>query len=40
VTCLSCDHSERAHVEPGEERFVDHDRQNAAHVVEYHEVGR
>lgn len=40
VTCLSCDHSERVHIEPGETRFVDHDRQNAAHVVEYHEVGR
>jgi len=40
VTCLSCDHSERVHAEPGEERFVDHDRQNAAHVVEYYEVGR
>ena len=40
VTCLSCDHNERIHVEPGEDRFVDHDEQNAAHVVEYHEVGR
>lgn len=40
VTCLSCDHSERIHVEPGETRFVDHDEQNAAHVVEYVEVGR
>ena len=38
VTCLSCDHSERVHVEPGEERFVDHDRQNAPHVVEYVEI--
>jgi hypothetical protein len=38
VTCLSCDHSERVHVEPGETRFVDHDEQNAAHVVEYVEV--
>jgi hypothetical protein len=35
VTCLSCDYSERVHVEPGETRFVDHDEQNAAHVVEY-----
>ncbi|WP_435074944.1 hypothetical protein [Halorubrum sp. HHNYT27] len=40
VTCLSCDHSERIHVEPGEDRFVDHDEQNAAHYVEYVEVGR
>lgn len=40
VTCLSCDHEERIHAEPGEDRFVDHDRQNAAHVVEYHEVSR
>ena len=38
VTCLSCEHSERIHVEPGEDRFVDHDEQNAAHVVEYVEV--
>jgi|GEM_PF-2999401 hypothetical protein len=40
VTCLSCDHEERIHVEPGDDRFVDHDRQNAAHYVEYHGVGR
>ena len=40
VTCLSCDHSERIYVEPGEDRFVDHDEKNAAHVVEYVEVGR
>ena len=40
VTCLSCDHNERVQVEPGETRFVDHDEQNAAHVVEYVEVGR
>jgi len=40
VTCLSCDHSERVHVEPGETRFVDHDEQNAAHVVEYVEVSQ
>jgi hypothetical protein len=39
VTCLSCDHSERVHVEPGETRFVEHDGQNAAHYVEYVEVG-
>ncbi|EMA57149.1 hypothetical protein [Halorubrum lipolyticum] len=40
VTCISCGHSERIHVEPGETRFVEHDEQNAAHVVEYVEVGR
>jgi len=40
VTCLSCGHSERIHIEPGETRFVDHDQQNATHYVEYHEVGR
>lgn len=40
VTCLSCDHRERIHVDPGETRFVDHDEQNAAHVVEYVEVSR
>ncbi|TKX70933.1 hypothetical protein [Halorubrum sp. GN11GM_10-3_MGM] len=40
VTCLSCDHSERIHIEPGDSRTVDHDRQNAAHYVEYHEVSR
>jgi len=40
VTCLSCDHSERVFVEAGDDRTVDHDRQNAAHVVEYVEVGR
>ncbi|MFY4816190.1 hypothetical protein ACOJIV_26440, partial [Haloarcula sp. AONF1] len=34
-TCRSCAHSERNHVEPGETRFVGHDEQNAAHVVEY-----
>ncbi|WP_418283892.1 hypothetical protein [Halorubrum sp. DTA46] len=40
VTCLSCDHRERVHVEPGEDRYVDHDETNASHYVEYHEVGR
>lgn len=40
VTCLSCDHSERVFVDAGDDRTVDHDRQNAAHVVEYHEVSR
>jgi len=40
VTCLTCGHSEQTRVEPGETRFVDHDKQNAAHVVEYIEVGR
>ncbi|ELZ29465.1 hypothetical protein DJ84_06835 [Halorubrum ezzemoulense] len=40
VTCLSCDHSERVHVEPGETRFVHHDEQNVAHVVEYVEVDK
>lgn len=39
MTCLSCDHSERVHVEPGNDRTIDHDRQNAAHYVEYVEVG-
>ena len=40
VTCLSCDHSERIYVEPGDSRWIDHDQQNAAHVVEYVEVDR
>jgi len=40
VTCLTCGHSERERVEPGDDRTVDHDRQNAAHYVEYVEVGR
>jgi cytochrome c5 len=40
VTCLTCGHTERVRVEPGDDRTVDHDRQNATHWVEYHEVGR
>jgi hypothetical protein len=40
VTCLTCGHSERVRVEPGDDRTTDHDRQNATHWVEYVEVGR
>ena len=40
VTCLSCPHSERVFVDAGDDRTIDHDRQNAAHVVEYVEVER
>ena len=40
VQCNSCDHRERVHVEPGDDRFVEHDLQNASHVVTYLEVGR
>ena len=38
VTCLTCDHSERTHVFPGDDRTVDHDRKHGAHYVEYVEV--
>ena len=38
VTCLTCGHSERVRVEPADDRITDHDRQNAAHYVEYVEA--